>query len=101
MRVFVGNKIRLACWIVLSIVIAYFIQGIITAIWTCVPISAFWNLNEEGKCINKKFLWFFNASFNILTDLMIITLPMPALSSLRLPLRQKIGLMVVFALGGL
>ncbi|KAF8846925.1 hypothetical protein BDZ45DRAFT_682215 [Acephala macrosclerotiorum] len=100
MRVFVGRRIQLVCWIVLGIVIAYFIQAILTAIWTCVPISAFWNLSEEGNCINKKFLWFFNAAFNILTDLIIITLPMPALSTLRLPLRQKIGLMGVFALGG-
>lgn len=51
--------------------------------------------------MSRKFIWFFNAAFNILTDIIILALPMPVLSSLRLPIKQKIGLMFVFALGGL
>jgi hypothetical protein len=101
MRVFIGPRIRRACWVLLAIVVAYFIQAIITAIWTCVPIDGFWSLNKPARCISKEFLWFFNASFNIFTDILIITLPMPALSSLRLPLKQKIGIIMIFALGGL
>ncbi|KUJ11052.1 PTH11-like integral membrane protein [Mollisia scopiformis] len=99
LRVFVGPRIRIACWTALAIVVAYFIQAIITSIWTCVPIYAFWDLSITGHCIDRKFLWFFNAAFNIFTDLLIITLPMPVLKSLRLPIRQKIGLMMIFALG--
>jgi len=38
---------------------------------------------------------------NIVTDLTILVLPMPVLSTLRLPLKQKVGLMFVFAMGGL
>jgi hypothetical protein len=55
----------------------------------------------RGKCINKTFLWLFNAGFNIFTDLIVLGLPMPMLSSIKLPLKQKIGLIFVFALVGL
>lgn len=38
---------------------------------------------------------------NIATDLTLLVLPMPHLSQLRLPRRQKVALLGVFALGGL
>jgi hypothetical protein len=45
--------------------------------------------------------WFSDASVNILTDLILLSLPMPYLKGLNLPTRQKAGLIAVFALGGL
>lgn len=98
LRVFVGKSIRFWCWATIALVTAYGLNTVFTAIFTCVPVNTFWL--GGGKCIPKKFLWFFNAAFNILTDIIILILPMPVLSSLRLPLKQKIGLMFVFALGG-
>jgi len=43
---------------------------------------------------------FSNAALNILTDILITGLPLPFLSALQLPRRQRIALMTVFALGG-
>ncbi|RLL97719.1 hypothetical protein CFD26_107025 [Aspergillus turcosus] len=51
-------------------------------------------------CIPKGFLWFFNAAMNILTDLCVLVLPIPVLSHLRLPRRQKIRVIFIFATGG-
>ncbi|KAL5328372.1 hypothetical protein ACEPPN_001871 [Leptodophora sp. 'Broadleaf-Isolate-01'] len=98
LRVFVGNKIRFWCWATIGLVAVYGLEVVITVIFACIPANAFWM--GGGKCIPRLFIWFFNASFNILTDVIILVLPMPVLSSLRLPLKQKIGLMFVFALGG-
>ncbi|KAG4425460.1 hypothetical protein IFR04_001379 [Cadophora malorum] len=98
LRVFVGRRIRSWCWATIALVAVYGLETVITAVITCIPVNAFWL--GGGSCIPKKFLWFFNAAFNILTDIIILVLPMPVLSSLRLPLKQKIGLMFVFALGG-
>ncbi|KAK0119928.1 hypothetical protein ONS95_011353 [Cadophora gregata] len=98
LRVFVGTKIRFWCWASIVLVAVFGLETVITQIFNCVPIDAFWL--GGGKCIPNQFLWFFNAAFNILTDIIILVLPMPVLSSLRLPLKQKIGLMLVFALGG-
>lgn len=96
-----GVRIRRACWIVIGLITLYGIGSISTSIWNCTRISAFWAPDPNARCINKKFLWFFNAAMNILTDLIILTLPMPVLSALKLPKKQKIGLMMIFALGGL
>ncbi|KAH6665401.1 hypothetical protein B0J14DRAFT_660576 [Halenospora varia] len=100
LRVFVGRKMRIACWVAMGIVVAYGVETLFTSIFACVPISGFWDLDLQARCINKKFQWFFNASFNIFTDLIVLILPMPALMEIQLPKKQKIVLMFVFALGG-
>ncbi|CZS89377.1 related to integral membrane protein [Rhynchosporium agropyri] len=98
LRVFVGRTIRFWCWMTIALVLVYAFQAVLTSIFSCVPLGTFWK--GGGKCIDKKFGWFFNATFNICTDLIILALPIPVLKSLQLPLKQKIGLMCVFALGG-
>ncbi|KAF8855779.1 hypothetical protein BDZ45DRAFT_746064 [Acephala macrosclerotiorum] len=100
LRVFVGPRIRYACRSTIGFIIIYGIWTIVSGIFTCVPVAAFWDLNIHGHCIAHKFLWFFNAAMNIVTDLTILILPMPVLSTLKLPLKQKVGLMMIFALGG-
>jgi hypothetical protein len=45
--------------------------------------------------------WFSDATINILTDFILLSIPMPFLKGLNLPYRQKAGLIAVFALGGL
>lgn len=44
---------------------------------------------------------FANAAINILTDIATAILPLPLLCHLNIPKSQKVGLMVVFALGAL
>ncbi|KAH7354845.1 hypothetical protein BKA65DRAFT_548927 [Rhexocercosporidium sp. MPI-PUGE-AT-0058] len=98
LRVFVGTPIRYWCWASIALSMVYGVVTVVTSIFTCTPISAFWTF--RGKCIDRRAIWFFNAGFNIITDIIILVLPMPVLSSLRLPLKQKIVLMFIFALGG-
>ncbi|TVY85526.1 Satratoxin biosynthesis SC1 cluster protein [Lachnellula suecica] len=101
LRVFYDTPIRIACWAVLTIVSFYSISAVSTSIFTCRPVAAFWDKSIEGDCFKTGgFLYFFHPSFNILTDLVLITLPLPMLSTLSLPRKQKIGLMLVFTLGG-
>lgn len=70
-------------------------------VFMCTPIRYFWNTSIAGKCMNEMAVWFANAAINIVTDIAVFLLPMPALKQLQLPARQKYGLMGVFALGGL
>lgn len=54
-----------------------------------------------AKCIEIYTLTYTSAPINVITDLAILILPMPVLTSLRLPSKQKIILIMVFAGGGL
>jgi hypothetical protein len=67
----------------------------------CRPVPYFWDKTiPNGYCLLEQPIWFGNAAINIVTDIAIPTLPMPALSTLKLPKKQEIGLMMVLALGG-
>ncbi|CZR57597.1 uncharacterized protein PAC_07486 [Phialocephala subalpina] len=66
----------------------------------CVPAAHWWDsAHASGICIPEKPLWFANASLNIVTDVGIILLPMPVISTLVLPRKKKFGLYFIFALG--
>ncbi|KAF2224792.1 hypothetical protein BDZ85DRAFT_194644, partial [Elsinoe ampelina] len=70
------------------------------SIFACVPVRSFWDANVTGKCQPHAVTWYFNAGLNVVTDLLIIILPMPVLKGLNMPFKQRLALMVVFALGG-
>jgi hypothetical protein len=102
LRVFVDKGTRGACYVMLVIIICFGISNLICSIITCLPIAFFWDKSiKDGRCFNLTAYWFAWAAVNIVTDIAIFTLPIPKISSLQLPRRQKIALMVVFAIGGL
>ena len=97
---------RRACYVALGIIVIYGGWSVISAAFFCTPISYFWlrALNGNtvtGHCLNEQAIWFSNAALNILTDIMILSLPMPLLNAMQLPRKQKIFLKMIFALGGL
>jgi hypothetical protein len=55
----------------------------------------------KWKCLDVVRLVYAAAPFQITTDFAIILLPMPILSSLQLPWKQKGMLMAIFGAGGL
>lgn len=102
LRFLVGKPIRRACWILMWIVVVYTITATALCIFTCYPVSYFWEQvipGTEGHCVNELGLWFANATFNIISDVTILILPMRALYQIHLPKRQKLGLILVFAMG--
>ncbi|KAI9680534.1 MAG: hypothetical protein M1817_003974 [Caeruleum heppii] len=71
-------------------------------IFQCRPaLAAFQTqLSPSETCIDIFTLYLSSAPVNIITDLAILFLPMPLLTSMRLPRKQKNILVITFALGG-
>ncbi|KAL5346578.1 hypothetical protein ACLOAV_008285 [Pseudogymnoascus australis] len=65
----------------------------------CHPVSAAYSPLRSGKCISIVTLFLCSAPINIITDVAILVLPIPVLTRLRLPQRQKTILVFTFALG--
>ena len=103
-RIFIQKKLRLLCWGVLTFCALFGAWTIIGMVFVCVPISKAWTtmaLYGSEYCMNRYIAWFVNAAINMVVDLVLILLPMPVLKGLNMPLRQKVALMFVFALGTL
>ncbi|KAJ9291698.1 hypothetical protein DTO021C3_599 [Paecilomyces variotii] len=101
LRVFPNRRLRLSCYIMMCVVTSYSTWAIVSGYFTCVPVAKFWDPTIKGHCLNFQALWFFNAAMNIITDTTLLIIPMPVLSHLQLPKKQKFALMGVFAVGAI
>jgi fucose permease len=93
--------LRFASWLILVIVN---IAGVVLTfmnVFQCMPVQAAWNANYKGstKCIPLLTEFICAAPVNIVTDLAILALPIPVLTGMRLPSRQKTILVITFTLG--
>ncbi|KAJ5895338.1 hypothetical protein N7495_007029 [Penicillium taxi] len=98
-RIFATPKMRLACNILLVILVIYATLMFALCWATCVPVSKWWGNPVPGFCFNKPALWFSNLAINITIDLLLLILPIPPLISLQLPIPQKLSIMALFAVG--
>ncbi|KAF3911467.1 hypothetical protein ABW20_dc0105989 [Dactylellina cionopaga] len=99
----VQKHFRRFCWITMAVVIVAGLALTLLLAFRCSPIGLVFDPESNRQpfpgCIGTVRIYFASAPVNILEDLAIIVLPIPVLTSLRLPNRQKAILLVVFSLG--
>lgn len=105
-----ARRMKMAIYAVGIYVTAAYLASQISYIFVCLPIYFWWDTAyvilglhspSTGKCVNLVPRAVSLSVINITTDFCILLLPMLGLRSLHLPLRRKITLFFVFALGGL
>lgn len=69
-------------------------------LFACNPIQRSWDVTiTEGSCIDRPKLYIAIAALQIMSDIGLIIMPIPMIYRLQMPLRQKIGLLVMFVIG--
>jgi hypothetical protein len=100
-RLFVHRWFLTTCWVWIAIVVSFTLGTVFSSIFQCTPVQ--WafdkSLRPRGTCINMTAFWYANATFNILSDLVLIALPVPVILKLQLPQKSKIALCGIFAVG--
>lgn len=91
--------------VIYTLFVIVLIYGTVTSfpfLYICRPIERYWDFTiTEGSCVGLLPIMVFNSVMNCLTDAAILLLPIWLLWELRLPLRQKMGVMGVMMTGGL
>ncbi|OKO94387.1 hypothetical protein PENSUB_11654 [Penicillium subrubescens] len=101
-RIFCIRKFQILVYIVGSLVLAIGITVFFQTIFQCSPISYGWDQSVgPGTCIDQTIFYRYISSFNVLTGILILALPLPLVWKLQAPKAQKIALTAVFLLGGL
>ncbi|KAG6364069.1 hypothetical protein INS49_009172 [Diaporthe citri] len=85
--------------VVTILISAWSLSLIIVSVFNCSPVSGFWRHDIPSTCIPTLPLWYVNAAGNILTDLIIFSLPIPFVWKLDMPCSQRLSLLGVFCLG--
>ncbi len=74
---------------------------VITVVFQCRPIKRIWDSDIKAECIDISKLWMVMASFNVVTDFLIVCLPLPQLWKLQMRRGTKLQLMGIFSIGSL
>ena len=78
----------------------YYLFSTIFEIAMCTPRKKIWNpMMETGHCFNANANYLASGIFNIVSDFAILIVPMIPICKLQMPLRRKIMMIALFALG--
>ncbi|KAK8063074.1 Satratoxin biosynthesis SC1 cluster protein 4 [Apiospora hydei] len=81
------------------VVMGWTIAMVFSMTFICVPVYAYWDKSVPHVCLSDPMMQLTNSVGNIVTDLILLLLPMPVLWRLNLPIRQKWGVIGIFSLG--
>lgn len=103
LRIFSAKRrFRLVTYGFIAFTLAQTVTFFLLQLLQCIPLHAIWRLQRAGaRCVDSYLLQFLSAVFNAGTDLAILCLPIPILWRLHLPIRKKIGLVLIFTSGGM
>ncbi|KAH6683561.1 hypothetical protein F5X68DRAFT_233617 [Plectosphaerella plurivora] len=93
---------RVVLMTLIGFVIAYTLLAWGTMIWRCSPVAGYWDSTIGAKCYSIQLFIFFgvtNTAFNIFTDFMFATIPIPIIWSLQMKLRTRLYLIGILSLG--
>lgn len=97
-----NNRVfKWACILTLAVVLCGGFALTIFTAFQCHPPSAAYRFSPtlNASCTNILTIYLSSSPLNIISDLALLVLPMPILTGMRLPLKQKIIIVVTFSFG--
>ena len=84
---------------IIVISVWYTITTFVT-IFACSPREAFWNPLITGyRCLNNDTGAIVSCAFNVVSDMTILMFPVRAVCKLKIPARNKVRIVLLFAIG--
>ncbi|KAK0631464.1 hypothetical protein B0T14DRAFT_401124, partial [Immersiella caudata] len=99
LRVLTYTWARRAAWVLFAIIVIYSTLYFISTVTLCVPLEALWNPAVEGSCHRSPVYMWLGIGFHIVTDFLMFALPVPVVILMRVVLKQRLMLLLIFALG--
>ncbi|KAJ8117651.1 hypothetical protein OPT61_g1187 [Boeremia exigua] len=102
------RRARASIWIMIGLSATWGLCFFLLALFPCKPVAKNWNPSLQGKCVgwgtkepNTFFaMWVGHATTNMVLDIVVLLLPLPFLGVLRIEGKSKVGLIALFAMGG-
>lgn len=98
-----NEKLYTRCvWVLIVFNVLICITMSAPAAFGCHPISFFWDTTiVGGHCIEQQKLYTVNTALNVTMDFAILILPIPLVWKTQMPLKKRLVVIGLFALGGL
>ena len=98
---FVNRNFTRGLWAVGLFVFGYSGMLSVAACLQCIPLRHIWDTNFKGYCLIIPLAGTILSALNVLTDIIILVMPMPVLWKMQMHIRRKLQIMGIFLLGGL
>ncbi|PSN72084.1 hypothetical protein BS50DRAFT_544407 [Corynespora cassiicola Philippines] len=94
---------RIAINATLFLIVGAYTGIFFSLLFACRPIAASWDptLTTIAKCVNRGAIYITTAVVGIVTDVILLAIPIPLIWRLQMPLKQKIGLTGMFVIGSI
>lgn len=77
----------------------FYLAFMFSFIFACVPREKIWNPPINGQCINIQSTLISSSAINIVSDITILILPLLIIWKLQMPIRSKLKVAPIFAIG--
>lgn len=86
--------------IIIVVTGAFYTISTFLTIFACSPREALWNpLITDYRCLNNDISAIISCSFNVVSDITILMLPVRAVWRSRMPTKNKIKIVLLFGIG--
>ncbi|KAH7009474.1 hypothetical protein B0J12DRAFT_587225 [Macrophomina phaseolina] len=93
------TNFKIGAYIVMFVSVCYNLLGGFCFLFFCRPIHKLWDYTVPGHCINMGAAFLSTAAVNTATDISLLLLPIWLLWGLHLPVKKKIGVVLVLMAG--
>ena len=101
LRLFPYDRFRQCTWALIIFVSCTTVVALLLGIFQCTPIAYYWDKDISGTCLSYHSTVYTAAALVIVSDFIIVLLPVPVIKKLNLTRRRKIGVLIMFGLGSL
>lgn len=98
-RIIPSQTFRRCVYVMMVYCVATSIAVWIPSLVVCRPIRYFWDKSVAGYCSSALPALTANFVINLVADIVILIMPVPTFFGLHIPWKQKLGLILIFALG--
>ncbi|RAL15812.1 putative integral membrane protein Pth11-like [Aspergillus homomorphus CBS 101889] len=98
-RLFAARSMSLAVNLVATIVVLWVVIVSITGVLMCVPVAKFWHRAIPGRCLDAASFYYGQQIPNIVTDVVILLMPLKSVWALPISKTQRALLSGVFLVG--
>ncbi|KAG8162374.1 hypothetical protein KVR01_008139 [Diaporthe batatas] len=99
-RIFAPSKwFTWAVWVTAAAVVAWMASVVLETFLLCRPLAYNWDASVDGVCGNRNAVFVIAGVTNMVTDFMVLIVPVPCILKLQMPVGQRIGLLLVFGMG--
>ncbi|KAL3455726.1 hypothetical protein BJX64DRAFT_297339 [Aspergillus heterothallicus] len=100
LRIFPVRWLVVSSWATMAVIVMWAIATILAGCLICRPFAFNWDQTiPGGKCGNQVTSFTVTGVINLVTDVIVLVLPMPSLFKLQMAMYKKVTLIAVFGLG--